>query len=94
MTSKPKKAKKKSERRRPGRVGRLHASVEDELLALAGGKSGDTGRWNRPRKQKVSLYVDSEPLEWLKSGGPGYQTRINQILRRLMEEGKKREGKE
>ena len=93
MTSKAKKAKKKSGRKRPGRIGRLHASVEDELLALAGGNGG-TGRWNRPRKQKVSLYLDSEPLEWLKSGGPGYQTRINQILRRLMEEGKKREGKE
>jgi len=92
MTSKAKKAKRKSGGKRPGRVGRLHASVEDELLALAGGKGGG-GRWNRPRKQKVSLYLDSEPLEWLKSGGPGYQTRINQILRRLMEEGKKREGK-
>ena len=49
-------------------------------------------RWSRPRKLKVTLYVDREALDWLKSKGPGYQTRICRILRRLMEEGKQREG--
>jgi uncharacterized protein (DUF4415 family) len=37
--------------------------------------------------------VGTEVVDWFKSKGPGYQTRINRILRRVMEEGKKRTGK-
>jgi len=96
MMSKPKKTKKKStpERRggRRGRIGRLQASVEDELLRLAMGESGAESRWHRPRKERVTLYVDREVLDWMKSKGPGYQTRICRILRRVMEQAKQREG--
>ena len=38
-----------------------------------------------PSKQPVTLRLDADVLAWLKSGGPGYQTRINQLLRRYME---------
>jgi len=38
------------------------------------------------------LRVDVEVVDWFKSKGPGYQTRINRILRRVMMEGKKRMG--
>jgi uncharacterized protein (DUF4415 family) len=31
-------------------------------------------------------------VDWFKSKGPGYQTRINRILRKVMVEGKKRRG--
>lgn len=34
--------------------------------------------------------MDTEVVDWFKSKGPGYQTRINRILRRVMMEGKKR----
>jgi uncharacterized protein (DUF4415 family) len=34
--------------------------------------------------------MDCEVVDWFKSKGPGYQTRINRILRRVMVEGKKR----
>ena len=57
---------------------------------LADEKTGPESRWNRPRKQRISLRVDREVVEWFKSRGPGYQTRINWILRRVMIEGKKR----
>jgi len=90
MTSKLRKTGRKRARARRGRIGRLYGSVEDELLALAKSKGGDP-RWNRPRKKKISLYLDSEVLEWLKSKGRGYQTRINRILRRVMAEGKRQE---
>ena len=66
-------------------------SVEDELL-LAEEDAGPESRWNRPRKQRISLRVDCEVVDWFKSKGPGYQTRINRILRTVMEEGKKRTG--
>jgi len=34
-----------------------------------------------PPKASISLRIDADVLEWLKSQGPGYQTRINAILR-------------
>ena len=58
--------------------------AEEEVSAEA--------RWNRPRKRRISLRLDTEVVDWFKSKGPGYQTRINRILRRVMMEGKKRSG--
>jgi uncharacterized protein (DUF4415 family) len=34
-----------------------------------------------PRKAAISLRLDAEVLDWFKAQGPGYQTRINAILR-------------
>jgi uncharacterized protein (DUF4415 family) len=92
MTTKPKKAKRKKARRRPVAVADLQASVEDDVLLLADQETGAESRWNRPRKRRISLRVDVEVVDWFKAKGPGYQTRINRILRRVMMEGKKRMG--
>lgn len=90
MTAKPKKAGRKRARARRGRIDRLWASVDDEFRKLADEETRPEGRWNRPRKQRISLRVDREVVDWFKSKGPGYQTRINRTLRRVMIEGKKR----
>ena len=37
------------------------------------------------QKQIVTIRLDVDMLEWFKSAGPGYQTRINQLLRDHME---------
>ena len=101
MTAKTKKAKprkaeptnpKRRRARWPAKVIVLRASVEDDLLSLAEVEGGAEARWNRPRKRRISLRVDVEVVDWFKSKGPGYQTRINRILRRVMMEGKKRTG--
>ena len=34
-----------------------------------------------PAKKSISIRVDEDVLEWYKSQGPGYQTRINAVLR-------------
>ena len=34
-----------------------------------------------PPKTSVSLRIDRDVLDWFKAQGPGYQTRINMILR-------------
>lgn len=34
-----------------------------------------------PTKAAISLRVDQDVLEWFKAQGPGYQTRINNVLR-------------
>lgn len=36
-------------------------------------------------KKAISLRVDKDILEWFKSLGKGYQTRINAVLRAYME---------
>lgn len=90
MTRKPEKPKRKKVRSRRGQIGDLHASVEDDLLLLTGQETGAESRWNRPRKRKISFRVDVEVVDWFKSKGPGYQTRMNRILRRVMMEDKKR----
>lgn len=93
MTAKSKKRKRQKARSRRGRiVGDINASVEDDLVLLADQETGAESRWNRPRKRRISLRVDVEVVDWFQSKGPGYQTRINRILRRAMVEGKKRTG--
>lgn len=34
-----------------------------------------------PPKSSISLRLDSDVLQWFKAQGPGYQTRINAVLR-------------
>jgi uncharacterized protein (DUF4415 family) len=34
-----------------------------------------------PLKASVSLRIDADVLEWFKAQGPGYQTRMNAVLR-------------
>lgn len=38
----------------------------------------------RPVKQQITARVDADVLAWLKAAGPGYQSRMNAILRRAM----------
>jgi uncharacterized protein (DUF4415 family) len=92
MTVKKKKTKRGKVRSLPGKLGRVWASIEEELLSLAEEETGSESRWNRPRKRRISLRVDAEVVDWFKSNGPGYQTRINRILRKVMVEGKKGTG--
>jgi uncharacterized protein (DUF4415 family) len=39
-----------------------------------------------PPKAVISLRVDADVLDWFKAQGPGYQTRINALLRAYKEE--------
>lgn len=83
-------ASRRKRRPKPGVIGDLRASIEEDLMLLTDGKVGAESRWNRPRKRQISLRVDNEVVDWLKSKGHGYQTRINRILRRVMIEDKGR----
>jgi len=38
-----------------------------------------------PPKASIALRVDSDVLEWFRSQGPGYQTRMNAVLRAFKE---------
>jgi uncharacterized protein (DUF4415 family) len=74
------------ERMAPGVVPRAEAA------AVAAGEVADIVRGiarrglpRNARKAPISLRVDPEVLEWFKTQGPGYQTRINGVLRAYME---------
>jgi len=42
------------------------------------------GRFYRPVKQLKSLRIDADVLAYFQQQGPGYQTRINRVLRAAM----------
>jgi len=44
------------------------------------------GKFYRPIKQSITVRLDADVIAWLRSGGRGYQTRANKMLRTLMEE--------
>jgi uncharacterized protein (DUF4415 family) len=39
-----------------------------------------------PPKAAISLRLDADVLDWFKAQGPGYQTRINAVLRAYKDE--------
>lgn len=38
------------------------------------------------KKERITVRIDKDVIVWLKSSGPGYQTRMNAILRAAMED--------
>jgi hypothetical protein len=67
--------RKKTERRKawPRReeLIELRASVEDDLLSQAEEAGHAEARWNRPRKQRISLRVDTEVNRLVQVDGSG-----------------------
>jgi len=47
--------------------------------------SAQVGKFYRPPKRPVTMRLDADVIEWLKSYGPGYQTKANLLLRHAME---------
>ncbi|MGD0734673.1 MAG: BrnA antitoxin family protein [Terracidiphilus sp.] len=45
----------------------------------------EIGRFYRPTKRPVTIRLDHDVIEWLKSYGRGYQTKANLLLRHAME---------
>jgi uncharacterized protein (DUF4415 family) len=43
-------------------------------------------------KKLLSLRIDTDVIDWFRHQGPGYQTRINAVLRAFIEQDGKRRG--
>lgn len=56
--------------------------------------NAERGKFYRPVKQQLTLRLDADVVHWFKSRakGGGYQTRINEALRRHVEEATRRSG--
>ena len=61
----------------------IHLTAEHPLADVRHIVRGIVRRGLKPvsPKMSVSLRVDADVLEWFKRQGPGYQTRINAVLR-------------
>jgi uncharacterized protein (DUF4415 family) len=55
-----------------------------EAELAAGGTRGALFRPGRPFKKPIAMRLDADVLDWFQRQGPGYQTRINAILREYM----------
>ena len=66
-------------------------AIRDEDIDFSDIPELDDGFWNRVElrmptpKKGVYVRLDADVLDWLKSKGKGYQTRMNAMLRALME---------
>jgi uncharacterized protein (DUF4415 family) len=79
---------------RPGQVETLAPGLVPRAEAAAAAAS-DVARVVRriarkglpqsSRKAAISLRLDEEVLNWFRTQGPGYQTRINAVLRAYMD---------
>ena len=58
------------------------------LSAEAWAQSLKLSELYRPKKKQITVRIDADVLEWLKSSGKGYQTKLNEILRHKMMEQK------
>lgn len=73
------------------RVDRMsEAELDAAIAADPDDPSNDPEFWDRalvvyPKKQRVTLRLDADVLEWFRRQGRGYQARINAILRRHYE---------
>jgi uncharacterized protein (DUF4415 family) len=47
-------------------------------------KNAVRGKFYRPTKGQITAKINNDVLAWLKTDGPGYQSRMNAILRREM----------
>lgn len=47
----------------------------------------------KPRKEQITARIDADVLAWLKSFGKGYQTLMNELLRKEMMESQDKPGK-
>ncbi len=47
-------------------------------------RATERGQFYRPLKRQLTVRIDADVLEWLKSQGKGYQSRLNEILRTAM----------
>lgn len=50
----------------------------------------ERGAFYRPRKVQKTVRLDADVVQWLEKDGPGYQTRLNSILREAMNRALKR----
>lgn len=73
-------------RHRPKTDATIDFSEMPEVVDWSG---TEVGRFFRPTKRPVTMRLDDDVIEWLKSYGRGYQTKANLLLRHAMESNRR-----
>jgi uncharacterized protein (DUF4415 family) len=68
------------------------AKLPDEMIDYSDAPAASESFWKgaignphyKPVKQQLTIRLDADLVAWLRDAGKGYQTRINDILRREM----------
>jgi len=55
-----------------------------EMPEIVDWSGAEVGRFYRPAKRPVTMRLDDDVIDWLKSYGRGYQTKANLLLRHAM----------
>ena len=85
-----KRVRKRGKRARPVAISLRAAAEEPKGRHLT---AAQIERLYKPRKQRVTLRLDADVLEWFREPGRRYQTRINRALRKVMTDEKENSGK-
>jgi len=56
-----------------------------EMPEVVDWSGAEVGKFYRPPKRPVTMRLDADVIAWLKSYGPGYQTKANLLLRHAMQ---------
>jgi uncharacterized protein (DUF4415 family) len=82
-------------RKRPIRRSRIRRTIDADIVRPAGARPLTPEMFARavarkglkavPKKALLSLRIDSDVIEWFRKQGPGYQSRMNALLRAYME---------
>jgi uncharacterized protein (DUF4415 family) len=66
-------------------AGKKDADIDlSEMPEVVDWSGAEMGKFYRPSKKPVTMRLDTDIVEWLKSYGRGYQTRVNHLLRHAM----------
>ena len=72
-------------------------SLKDGKIDYSDIPKTDSGFWEdaqiiyNPTKKPVSIRLDEDVINWFKSFGKGYQTKINEVLKLYMQSVKKQQ---
>lgn len=58
--------------------------TDDETPEIHDWSHAERGRFYRPRKIQKTVRFDADVVAFFEKGGPGYQTRMNNALREIM----------
>lgn len=84
------KAQNKVPNKAQRKISRLQASAGGSKRRLS--RLPDQLEYYRPIKKPITVRLDADVLAWFQQHGRGYQTRINQALRRVMMDERKKSG--
>lgn len=56
-----------------------------DVVPVSDWSKAAVGKFYRPIKKPLTIRIDADILAWLKGQGKGYQTRVNALLRSVME---------